>query len=537
MPETQSCDVVVIGAGPNGLASACYLQRAGLDVLVLERRPDGVVGGGATTEEVTLPGFKHNMGAVWMGGTLWTGVHKQLELKKYGVNYLYADIAMSAVFEDGTCIHWYHDLDKMCANLARFSRRDADTWRDLFMTYKDTAPMWAAAEEAVSGAAAASPGSLFLSPLERSPAGRELIRLSMKPPSDLVNDLFEEPRLRNLLRQRISEGFTRPDDEPQLGNPFIMHLIMSHTVGRSFGLAEGGTGRVCAAMRENLEAAGGHVQFGKHVAAISTEGGIARGVSCQDGSRYVAKKGVVSDVTHVTTLLQMVGIDKLEPRFAAKVKTWRWEEHSFHNTHWALDRPVVWKASDNDPDIQRCWSVAVLPLDADAHWRQCHEDNRCGRPPRSLGYYGSFPTLIDPTLAPPGKHVGLAWKHSPYDLADGGATRWDAIKEEYADRIEDFTARFAKNDFRALILKRHVDSPLDIERRNPSFVRGSCCNGSTQPHQVGYYRPFHDYPQGRCPIERLYLAGDWVGVTGGAGRNAASQLLDDLKMNKWWQKR
>jgi phytoene dehydrogenase-like protein len=273
------------------------------------------------------------------------------------------------------------------------------------------------------------------------------------------------------------------------------------------------------------------------VAEISTQGNAATGVVCSDGSRYVAKKGVISDVTHVTTLLDMVGAAKLEPRFARKVATWRWEEHSFHNTHWALSEPVVWKASDTDPDIQRCWSVAVLPLDADTHWRDCHEDNRAGRPPRSLGYYGSFPTVLDPSQAPAGKHTGLAWKHVPYDLVDGGAPRWDTIKDEYADRIEAFTARFTKNDFRTSILKRHVDSPVDIERRNPSFVKGSCCNGSTEPHQVGYYRPFHEYPQGRCPIEKLYLAGDWVGVTGGAGRNAASVLLDDLKIKKWWGKR
>ncbi|MFI5394306.1 MAG: phytoene desaturase family protein [Candidatus Binatia bacterium] len=534
MGEERASDVVVIGAGPNGLAAACYLQRSGLNVMVLEQRGDGVVGGGATSEEVTLPGFRHNMGAVWMGGTLWTGVHKQLELKKYGVNYLYSDIAMSAVFEDGTCLHWYHDIDRMCANIARYNRKDAETWRDLFMTYKDTAPMWAAAEEAVSGAGSPSPGALFLSPLERSPAGRELIRLSMKPPSDLVNDFFEEPRLRNLLRQRISEGFTRPDDEPQLGNPFIMHLIMSHTVGRSFGLAEGGTGRVCEAIKKNLDDAGGRTEFGKRVEEIHTQGNAATGVTCSDGSRYTAKKAVISDVTHFTTLLKMVGEEKLEPRFARKVKTWKWEEHSFHNTHWALDAPPLWKASDNDADIQRCWSVAVLPLDADEHWRQCHEDNRAGRPPRSLGYYGSFPTLLDPSQAPSGKHTGLAWKHSPYQLTDGGAARWDAVKEEYAVRIEEFTARFTKNDFRKSILKRFVDSPLDIERRNPSFVRGSCCNGSTEPHQVGYYRPFHDCPQGRSPIERLYLVGDWVGVTGGAGRHAAGLILDDLKMKKWW---
>jgi phytoene dehydrogenase-like protein len=537
MTDVQTADVVVIGAGPNGLSAACYLQRAGLEVLVLERRPDGVVGGGATSEEVTLPGFKHNLGAVWMGGTLWTGVHRELDLKQYGANYVYSDISMSAVFEDGTCIHWYHDLERMCANIARYSRRDAETWRTLFMTYRETAPLWAAAEETVSGAKSVSPGALFLSPLERSPAGRELIRLSMKPPSDLVNDLFEEPRFRNLLRQRISEGFTRPDDEPQLGNPFIMHLIMSHTVGRSFGLAVGGTGTVCLAMRRNLEAAGGRVLAGKHVEEVTVQDRAATGVVCSDGSRYAARKGVISDVTHVTTLIGMVGEGLLETRFAAKVKSWRWEEHSFHNTHWALDGPVVWKASDGDPDLQRSWSVAVLPLDADAHWRQCHEDNRGGRPPRSLGYYGTFPTLLDPTQAPPGKHTGLAWKHVPYDLDEGGAARWDTIKEEYADRIEEFTARFVKGDFRRLVLGRHVDSPLDIERRNPSFVKGSCCNGSTEPHQVGYYRPFHDYEQGRCPIERLYLAGDWVGVTGGAGRNAAGVLLDDLKTKRWWQKR
>lgn len=537
MPESSTCDVVIVGAGPNGLAAGCYLQRSGLDVVILEQRSDGIVGGGGTSEEVTLPGFKHNLGAIWMGGTIWTGIHKELELKRFGANYVYTDISMSAVFEDGTCIHWYHDLEKMCANIARYNKRDADTWRDLFMLYKDTAPMWAAAEAAITGGVAVSPGALFLSPLEKTPAGRELIRLSMKPPSDLVNDFFEEPRLRNLLRQRISEGFTRPDDEPQLGNPFIMHLIMSHTVGRSFGLAVGGTGTVCEAIRKNFEEAGGHIQFGKYVEEISMQGSAASGVRCRDGSTYAAKKAVISDVTHVTTLTKMVGEEKLEPRFARKVKSWRWEEHSFHNTHWALDGQVVWKAADKDPDIQRCWSVAVLPLDADKHWHQVHEDKRAGRPVRSLGYYGTFPTIADPTQAPPGKHTGLAWKHSPYELADGGAARWDAIKEEYADQIEEFTARFAKNDFRKLVLKRHVDSPIDIERRNPSFVRGSCCNGSTEPHQVGYYRPFHEYPIGRCPFEKLYLAGDWVGINGGAGRHAASLILDDLKMKKWWPKR
>ena len=176
-----------------------------------------------------------------------------------------------------------------------------------------------------------------------------------------------------------------------------------------------------------------------------------------------------------------------------------------------------------------------MPDPPDTIWTKQFADIRQGIPPRDLAFLGVFPCVADPSLAPPGKSSFLLWQFVPYNLADGGPDRWDDIKEEYADKIEAVMDRFVKNDMKKAVLKRFAYTPREIVRHNPSMVNGSFMHGCLGQDQSGIFRPFHEYPTGKSPIENLYLCGDSGGCGGQAGRSAAWWCLEDLKMKKWWE--
>lgn len=535
-------DVIVIGAGNNGLAAACYLQRAGLRTVVLEQRPDDVVGGGATTEEITLPGFKHNVGANWMAGIQVSGVCEELELDRQGLAFYNHDSILSVVFADGRSLSWFRDYERFLDELRRVSRADSDTYAELFERFRPlagpTLNMIPGAERAMIAASCDGQNPIaLLAGVADMDLGRDILYYSLRPVSETINDFFVSPEARHLFRMMSCQLQTLPDDVFKLQNNFVLLQQGVHANWMPLGLAIGGTGSVCAAMKADLEAYGGEVRFGTWVESIDVgSNGEARGVTLADGTSYAADRAVVSNVNHVLTLIDMVGPEHLDPWLARKIRNWRWEETCLFSVHWALDERIVWNAAEQMPYIQTCPFVGVVPDDPDEFYRDMHLDNRAGRVPLGLGYQGVFPTVSDPTQAPPGKHTGLAWQPCTYELRPGGAERWDDVKDAYAQMLTEFTSRFTRNDFRRSVLAMTSQSPLDYERRNPSFVRGSICNGSTGQDQGNWNRPFHDHPMGRSPIPNLYLCGDFVGVTGVHGRHAAQLVCDDLGLERWWEK-
>jgi len=527
MPEQATFDIVVAGGGHNGLAAAAYLAKAGFKVCVLEAHD--VYGGGVVTEELTVPGFKHNTHAAFMVN-IYT-VKDELDLGKYGLEIIETGKAISATFLDGKCIHLYTDVDRMCQQVEKFSKRDAAAWRELVETYKNTGPMFSAGRWAN---VAAQPSAMYLG-FEGSIEGREFLKLMQMRPRDIVNNWFEDPYLKGLLFTWLNQA-EMTDDSLGFGIMFVLYIACTAVGVQRWGVAKGGTGMVSHAMARLIRDHGGLVKTSAKVTKINTGNGIAKSVVTADGSEYIARKAVISNINHQITLLDLVGEDKIPAALAKKIKQWRWSEMVLFTPHLAFDEKVIWKSSDFDPEIQNSWGIGVLNDPPDTFWISQFADIRMGRPPKELGFLGVFPTSADPSQAPPGKDVCLLWQFVPYNLADGGPLKWDEIKDGYTDQMIEFMQKFVKNDLRKAIAGRYIMSPLDVERKNPSMGHGSFMHGDLAQDQFGVFRPFHDYPVGKSPIENLYLCGDAGACAGDQGRRAAWLCLDDLKMKKWWEK-
>jgi len=529
MADKETYDVVIVGGGHNGLSAACYLGKQGLKCAVLEAQP--VYGGGVVTEELTLPGFRHNTHAAFM--VIIYDVAEQLNLAKYGLRFYEGPIGYSAVYADGTCAHMYLDEDRMYKHMSTFSEKDAKTWMELKQFFGSIGIVL----QAGLGARASMRPSMLPAAFEESEEGRELLWMWNTSPRNLVQNFFDHPKVRGLFYTWISQAAEIPDSMMGSGMLFLTSLGLSAVGFRRWGVAIGGTGNVSKAMAAMIKETGGVIKLNTEVVKIKVQNGVAISAIAADGTEYIAKKGIISNVNHQITLHKMVGDENLEPSFVRKTSRWRWPEHVLFTPHLAIDYPIQWKAQERDPDIMKSWGVGVLGDPPDTFWVKNAADCEVGRPPQNAaGFTIVNPTVVDPTQAPPGKGALLMWQLTPYEL-EGGAQRWDDIKDEYAQRMidcmDDYT--LPSKPFSKSVIGRYIMSPLDIERRNPSMAHGGFTHGSMAQDQMMSFRPYHGSDGYKTPFENLLLCGDYAGCAGTYGRNAAGWLIESLKMKPWWE--
>lgn len=520
-------DIIIIGGGSNGLTCAAYLAKAGQKVLVLERRE--FVGGGCVTEELTLPGFRHNPHScmhIWIHlGPVYT----DLELEKHGAKYVFPEVQYAAVFPDGRCLVLYRDLERTMKEVARFSPRDARTYRDFCEGYRGL----------VDGSRTflySAPNAPWLgwSAMMETPDGAELVKTQLTSTRSAVYDLFESPEVRAWILLFMNQ--TGTDDLPGSGT-FLPPLlpIVHHTAG--VGCAVGGSSVTAEALARVVVANKGTVLRNAHVARILLNGQRAVGVELADGTRFTARKAVATNVEPKQTFLNMIGEDKLDPFFVRQVKRFRPDEFTLFTPHFALNAAPRWKSADFNPDVLKSWTVGIMPQNGDDAYQQLWADIRTRKASTAYLPMAIMPTLVDPTQAPPGKHTMLLWQPAVYQLAEG-AEHWDAIKEDYAWQLHDFVTQFAPNMTRDNVLKMAVDSPVDIERRNISMWHASLMGGERAQDQLTIFRPFYGYAPYRTPLEGLYMCGPSThpegGLSGACGHNAAEAIADDLNLRKWW---
>jgi phytoene dehydrogenase-like protein len=525
----QAYDIIVIGGGSNGLTCAAYLAKAGQKVLVLERRP--YVGGGCVTEELTLPGFRHNPHScmhVWIHlGPVYT----DLELEKYGSKYVFPEVQYAAVFPDGRCLVLYHDLERTVKEIARFSQHDAKTYRDFCEGYRGL----------VDGSRTflySPPNAPWLgwSPMMETPDGAELVKTQLTSTRNAIYDLFESPEVRGWILLFMNQ--TGTDDNAGSGT-FLPPLlpIVHHTKG--VGCAIGGSSVTAEALTKVIEANKGTVLRNVHVSKIILTGQRATGVELADGTRFTARKAIATNVEPKQTFMKMIGEEHLDPFFVRQVKRYRHDEFTLFTPHFAMHQAPQWKAAEFNPDVLKSWTVGVMPDPPDDAYLHLWADIRTGKASTTYLPMAVIPTLVDPTQAPPGKHTMLLWQPAVYDLA-GGAARWDEIKEDYAWQLYDWVEKFAPNMTRDNVLKMAVDSPLDIERRNISMWKASLMGGERAQDQLTIFRPFYGYPPYRTPFDGLYMCGPSThpegGLSGACGHNAATVMAEDLNLKKWWEK-
>jgi phytoene dehydrogenase-like protein len=521
-------DAVFVGGGHNALTCAAYLAKAGKRVLVLEAR--NVAGGGCATEEVAAPGFRHNFHSNFHGIIHWGPVYRDLDLERYGARYVWPENQFAHVFPDGRAIVLSRSVERTAQRIARFSRADAETFRELAQVYRRVL------EDGIIPALFAAPASPSqeLAPLEGSAEGLTLLRHFLSTPNHVARDLFETPEVQTWLGFWVAQ-LAGTGDVFGLGANYPVMLAGS-LEPYGWAICVGGSNMLAQAMVRCLEDHGGEVRLDAPVRRIEVGDGLARSVELEDGERILVNGVLVSNLDPRHTFLELVGESELSSEFAHACRRWRYDEMSMFCLYLALEAPVRWQAAKWDQEVERCFAVSLCEsldvLDDNA------SDCRLGVPPRTPGLFTVHPSLFEPSLCPPGKEACFCEQIAPWELSDGGPEAWDDVKQGYAETVLERWRSYAGGLDEAQIVGRYVASPLDIERRMPSMRHGDWNHGEMTQDQLGVFRPFHEYPPYRTAFENVYLCGSSThpgGSIGGAcGYNAAGAIAEDLGIDAWW---
>ena len=508
-------DIVAIGSGHNGLVAAAYLAAAGKRVLVLER--NAWFGGGVVTRELTVPGFRHDqhsMAHIFIQGNPLLQ-EDELGLKsRYGLKYVFPEIPMRSLFEDGATLAMYRDRERTCAQIAKFSVRDADSFRRLAEQAAAWLPMIASTLYTAPlpmGASAAM--------LDQSREGRELWRISQMSTHELLCNYFESDRVRMHFARIAGENLVSPDEKATALGVFVFVAFLE---AYGFGVPVGGSGRLTESLIACIRDRGGEVLSGVDVAKVLVRSGRASGVRTTDGREFAARDAVIGAI-HPHALGEMVeGIDQVVAREAAATEI---SSNACITVHAALKTPLRTRAGAPIDAVM----TELLPNEYE-RLRRSFDDLRYGQfssyPLIGLGSLSQF----DSSRVPAGSATLHAWDYVPYERADGRS--WDESKLDYARHMLAHMERFLQGVTPDNILGIHCDSPVDMERTSPSFRRGDLHGISTASYQQGAHRPTPELGQYTVPgTERLYLVGPFQHPGGGvfgAGRATAQKICEDL---------
>ncbi len=519
MPEY---DIIVIGGGHNGLICGGYLAKAGENVLVLEKHD--VLGGFVSTEEALpeAPGFKFNIGASEHGGVVETPIVSDLELEKFGLEYMVREEMYFFPFLDGVAVPIYKSVDKTCEAIGEISAQDADAYRD-FVEFSNAL---LALLGAVSYGPPPSFGELAGAMDGAGAVGMDadrLIRTVLSSPRAVVSEWFESEYVRAALAYYGSVSQTAPST---LGSGYAPCLMGGcHSSGQ--WRPRGGGGMLIESLVRAIEHHGGTVRANAEVSKIVVENGRATAVELRDGERIEARRGIVSSIDVKRVFLDLVDQDLLEPHLIRQIKniTVAGTNVSEFKLDCALSELPSLERWERGPDfivsmVQPCPSVD--------HLEREFVDIRRGEFPEEPAFLFAVHSAEDPSLAPSGKHTLWLSCFAPYELSGGRS--WDDIKEETADQLIDVAAQYAPNIKDAMI-GRVIHTPLDWYRRTGA-IAGNPNHMDMTLDQLFGYRPTPALCNYRTPIKDLYLSGSGVhpggGLNGIPGYNTAQVVLEDL---------
>lgn len=536
----ESYDVVIIGAGHNGLVCAAYLLKAGYSVLLLEKR--SVPGGAATTEEVMpeeAPGFKFNLCAIDHEFIHLGPVVEELELEKYGLEYLFCDPVVFCPHPDGKYFLAHKSVEKTCAEIARYSDRDAKKYAE-FIDY------WQRVTQAITPMFNAPPKSIFdivgnygmknikdlLSVIGGVDKALDLIRNMLTSPEDLLNEWFDSEFLKAPLARLASELGAPPSQKTiAIG---AMMTSLRHNPGMA--RPRGGTGALVKALLSLVKSKGGVVLCDQHVEQVLVDDGRAVGVRVAGGKEYRATKGVISNIDARRLFLQMVdpgdipasdtGLrERLERRIVNNNET-------ILKIDCALSEVPRFERFDHKDEYL---IGSVLIADSVAHVEEAHSLATMGHIPDSNpSMYLDVPTVLDPSMAPEGKHTLWIEFFAPYQIAGAEGTGlkgtgWtDELKNKVADRVIDKLADYAPN-IKNAITARRVESPAELGERLGAY-KGNYYHVDMTLDQMVFFRPLPEIANYKTPIDNLYLTGAGThpggSISGMPGRNCARVFLN-----------
>jgi phytoene dehydrogenase-like protein len=512
-----TADVVVAGAGHNSLITAAYLAKAGYQCVVLDARP--LPGGGAATEELLLPGYK--IDSCSTGHTLIQVnpllTEDELGLKAdHGLEYLEPDPVGHVAFPDGEQLTMWLDLERTCAELARFSERDAEAYRRMIDEYDSVKGVFGRARSLPLGF-----GPSLEELLLDHPRGRTWLRRNAISAWDVIRREFESRHVRAFMVWMAFQTLV-PVDAP--GSGMLAYSLIFGRQRRSWTIPRGGSGALTEALVHVIEDHGGRVVCDRRVTGLVLEGGRCAGVETEDGERYLAREAVVSTI-HVKHLVEMAPADAWGEDFLYGVDTYDIGMPGMA-AYFATTEPPRFDTPDGHRSAVSAGTVA-WPEDV----IRCGRDIKDGRPVEGVPWLlVATPTLVDPSRAPEGHHTVKLLSPQAWALPEG--RDWDWFKEELADRQLEHLRRFAPNLTDDVIVASFVKSPADIERSNPHMIRGAFHGGDRSLPFSGRNRPVPGFADHRTPIPGLYQTGGTThpggSITGFPGRNAATVVLTDL---------
>ncbi|MES1022524.1 beta-carotene ketolase CrtO [Gloeocapsa sp. BRSZ] len=535
----QAYDVVIIGAGHNALVCAAYLLKAGYSVVLLEK--NSIPGGAATTQEImreSAPGFQFNPCAIDHIFIHLGPVVRELELHKYGLEYLYCDPITFCPHPDGKYFLAHRSVEKTCAEIERFSHRDAKQYAEYIDFWQRVTQMIipifnAPPKSIIDMAGNYDAGKIkdMLSLMGPPDKTLNLMRSLFTSAKDIIEEYFDAEFIKAPLARMAGELSTPPSQKTSAIGSIMM--AMRHNPGVS--RPKGGTGALTQALVAAVKDLGGDIFTDQHVEKVLIDNGRAVGVRVANNKEYRANRGVISSIDAKRLFLQLIDksdADAADPHLRSTLS-----RRIVHNNEsilkidCALAEPLRFSAHNHTDDYL---VGSVLIADSVNHVEVAHTDCNVGKiPDADPSMYLVVPTVLDPSMTPPGKHTLWIEFFAPYQIAGAegtglDGTGWtDELKHKVADRVLDKLADYAPN-LKNAIIARHVESPAELAKRL-GVLEGNYYHLDMTFDQMMFFRPIPELANYKTPIEGLFLTGAGThpggAISGIPGRNCARVFL------------
>jgi phytoene dehydrogenase-like protein len=523
--------VALIGGGHNALVTAFYLAKGGFKPLVFERRE--MVGGGAITEEFH-PGFRASTLAHTLG-PLRADVALDMQLESFDCEILHPDPRVFAPTPDGNALLFYNDVAKTAAEIARISAKDSAKYAQFAASLEETAGFFtqltSITPPAIDKPTPEDLWNLLKTGRSVRSLGKagifDLLRWGPMAVADFVAEFFETELLRAVIAARGIFGTALgPWSAGSTAVLLLRAAADAHPVG-SAAFPRGGLGSFTRALAESAKQAGAEIRTDAEVQHIRLKDGAVTGIVLADGEE-IAVEAVVSGVDPKRTFFHLVDPTQLDPTFANRIKNFR-ANGTVAKVNLALGSLPIFTALDATEGFLKVLSGRIHIGPEIDYLERAFDASKYGDFSKAPWLDVTIPTILDPSLAPDGKHVLSAYvQFAPYKLKEGN---WDSRRHDLGHTVVKTLAAYAPN-LPNLIESMQVITPLDFER-SYGFTGGHIFHGELALDQLFTMRPILDWARYKTPIRGLFLCGSGThpgnGLTGASGANAAREIIRDLR--------